>query len=228
MDGAEQPSNGDDAVEAETTGDRGAQGDAMGKGSSEVGEPVAVSAAALAAEIAELKAEVASLREQAEKRLVAWQRAQADYQNLKRRSRQEVGERATYAVSGLVLELLPVVDDLDRAFAADDSVDVPQDSEAWVEGIRLIQRKLYALLERAGVQPIAAVGQPFDPNFHEAVGRAPGPANQILTQAQKGYLLGQRVLRPSLVIVGEGADEGGDADAGAAEGEQAGSPADEA
>ena len=182
--------------------------------SSALGEPRAVSAAALAVEIAELKAQVAELQEESERRLGAWQRAQADYQNLKKRSGQEVEDRAARTAAALLLELLPVVDDFELALEAEAEVD----PAAWAAGVRLIQRKLYRYLEQVELQSIAAEGQPFDPAFHEAMGQAPGPAGQVLSQLRKGYLWGGRLLRPAQVIVGGGAAE----EAGHAEGAAAG------
>lgn len=146
----------------------------------------------------ELRQQLEAAQEQAEQHLAAWQRAQADYQNLKKRSQNEVQERVFHTTSALLLELLPVVDDFERALEAG----AQPDSASWLEGLHMIQRKLYQFLERTGVQPIATEGQPFDPNFHEAVGQSPGPAGQIITQVEKGYLIGQRVLRPARVIVG--------------------------
>lgn len=146
----------------------------------------------------ELRQQLEVAQELATERLAAWQRAQADYQNLKKRSQNEVQERVFHTTSALLLELLPVVDDFERALEAGAQVD----SASWLEGLHMIQHKLYQFLERTGVQPIATDGQPFDPNFHEAVGQSPGPAGQIITQVEKGYLIGQRVLRPAQVIVG--------------------------
>jgi molecular chaperone GrpE len=165
-----------------------------------VGQPHG--AAALAVEVAELRAELSRVEEQAAERLAAWKRARADYENLKRRSATEVNDRAAHATSALLMELLPIVDDFERAFHADRS----DDQEAWAEGIALIERELMQLLERLGVQPIAAEGQPFDPNFHDAVSQGPGPAGEVIAQVRKGYLLGPRVLRPSMVVVGQGDD----------------------
>ena len=154
--------------------------------------------AALAAASQELE----RLRAESQQHLAAWKRARADYDNLKRRSATQVGERAAQATAGLLLSLLPVVDNFDRAFETDRE----DDPEAWAEGIVLIRKDVVQLLERLGVQPIAAAGQPFDPQYHEAVGRAPGPDNEVLQQVRKGYLLGTRVLRPALVVVGAGGD----------------------
>ena len=90
----------------------------------------------------------------------------------------------------------------ERALAADHETDV----HAWIQGVRLIEKKFYAFLEAKDLSPIAAEHQRFDPNFHEALGQAPGPAGQVIAQLQKGYLLGEKVLRPARVIVGSGDD----------------------
>ena len=153
-----------------------------------------------AGSVAELTAELARARADAEERLNAWKRARADYENLKRRSLGEVEERAAHARSALLLEFLPVVDNLERAFRADRH----EDPEAWAEGILLIEKEIVQLLERLGVQPIAAEGHVFDPNVHEAVGQTPGPDNEVVAEVRKGYVLGARVLRPAMVVVGQG------------------------
>lgn len=163
-------------------------------------EPTAISAASMAAEIAELKAELGTLKDEADKRLIGWQRSQADLENYKKHSTQDLADRVRMAKAGVLLDLLVVVDDFERALAADHETD----AQAWIEGVRLIERKFYAFLEAKGLAPIAAEQQRFDPNFHEALGQAPGPAGQVIAQLQKGYLLGERVLRPARVIVGSG------------------------
>ena len=169
-----------------------------------LGEPTAISAASMAVEIAELKADLETLKDEADNRLVGWQRAQADLENYKKHSIQDLAERVRLAKSGVLLDLLAVVDDFERALAADHE----SDTRAWIEGVRLIEKKFYSFLEAKNLSPIAAEHQRFDPNFHEALGQAPGPAGQILVQLHKGYLLGDKVLRPSRVIVGSGDDPG--------------------
>lgn len=153
-------------------------------------------------EILAIQEKLASVQEESEQRLVAWQRARADYENLKKRSQQEVAERSTLATATVLLTLLPVVDDFERALESDKE----QDPLAWADGVQLIQKKLFHFLEQVGAQPIAAEGQAFDPKFHEAIGKASGREGYVVTQVLKGYLLGQRVLRPSQVIVGNGDD----------------------
>jgi molecular chaperone GrpE len=99
-----------------------------------------------------------------------------------------------------------VLDDFDRALAT-----VPEDAhEGWVDGVRLVERKLRAVLEAEGVTPIEAVGEPFDPNLHEAVlheKTTEHPDNQVIGEVQRGYRLHGRVLRPALVRVANNPSE---------------------
>ncbi len=145
-----------------------------------------------------------SLREEkarSERYLDSWKRAQADFINYKRRCEQERDEARQMSNSALILALLPVLDDLDRALAS-----VPPESsrEPWVEGVRLVQRKFAATLESYGVKPIEAEGKPFDPCLHEATACIPGKEGIVMGEIKKGYMLGDKVLRPSLVSVGKG------------------------
>ena len=158
-----------------------------------------------------LEAQLAAALEESAQRLAAWQRAQADYKNLKKRSQQQIADGVARDTGPLLLDVLRLADDLERALSADTDADTHTDadtdagnSEAWRDGVRLIQREFGRVLDRAGVQPVAAEGQAFDPRFHEAVGHAPGPAGQVVIQVQKGYLLAGRVLRPAQVMVGTG------------------------
>ena len=131
----------------------------------------------------------------------SWQRSAADFANYKRRVEQERGESARFASAALVINLLPVYDDLERAVG---SVDANLAGLNWVQGVVAIQRKFWHMLEAMGVNEVAAAGESFDPAFHEAVARQPGDDNKVLHVVQKGYRLGDRVLRPAMVIVGEG------------------------
>jgi molecular chaperone GrpE len=152
-----------------------------------------------------LKRQLADEREKAQSYMHNWQRAAADYQNFKRRVEEERSETARLANAALVINLLPLVDDLDRALH---NVDTHLAGLTWVDGIRLIQRKFQAVLEMAGVEEIHADGQQFDPSIHEAVSQAPGEENKVVAVVQKGYRLGDRVIRPAMVIVGEGQQAG--------------------
>jgi len=129
-----------------------------------------------------------------------WQRASADFQNYKRRVEQERGETARFASAALVINLLPVFDDLDRAVG---TVDAHLAGLNWVQGVVAIHKKFGNLLTAMGVAEVAAEGERFDPALHEAVANQPGEDGQILHVVQKGYKLGDRVIRPAMVIVGE-------------------------
>ena len=151
-------------------------------------------------QLQEAERALALAREQADNNLSNWQRAAADFSNYKRRVEEEREATSQFANAILLARLLSVLDDFDRALDT-----VPPDThEAWVEGIRLVERKLRGLLESEGVTPIEAVGRPFDPNLHEAVVHedttAP-PDNTVIDEVQRGYLLRDRVLRPALVRV---------------------------
>jgi len=153
-----------------------------------------------------LKQALAEEREKAEGYLANWQRAQADFANYKRRSDQDKEEIGKFANAQLMLNLLPVLDDLERAF---DSI-TPEVAELqWVEGIRLIERKLRAGLEAQGLSQIKALGEPFDPNLHEAMLQGKGEEGIVVEELQMGYKLRDRVIRPTKVVVGNGEEEEG-------------------
>lgn len=155
-------------------------------------------------DIETLKKTLAEEREKAEGYLANWQRAQADFINYKRRSEQEKEETSKFANSILILNLLPVVDDLERAFS---SIPPRLAKLSWVDGISLIGRKLRASLEAQGLSPIKAQGEPFDPRLHEAVRQDKGKEGIVIEELQKGYKLHDRVIRPTMVIVGNGEEE---------------------
>lgn len=144
------------------------------------------------------------LAEELERMRSAHARALADYQNLQRRSREERAELTRFTTKALIFNYLPVLDDLHRALGAvsehEEIVDHP-----WVEGVRLVQHKFEGVLEAAGVRPIeAARGVAFDPQLHEAVANQPGPANEIIAVIQNGYAIDGAVVRPAIVVVGNG------------------------
>jgi molecular chaperone GrpE len=140
----------------------------------------------------------------AEANLAGWQRAQADFINYKRRSEQERAEVAQFANSMIMLSLLPILDDFERAFV---SIPPRLAKMSWVDGIKLIERKLWASLEAQGLSPIKALGEPFDPNLHEAVRQDKGKEGIVIEEVQKGYKLNDRVIRPTMVVVGNGEEE---------------------
>ncbi|MBW2184326.1 MAG: nucleotide exchange factor GrpE [Deltaproteobacteria bacterium] len=139
-------------------------------------------------------------KEQAEQYLANWQRAQADFANFKKRTEQERAEFVKFANSALMSSLLPVIDDFERALEnASEQID-----SGWIEGIELIYRKLLAGLESQGLLKIEAGGQDFDPNFHQAVLYEEGDEGKVIEELQKGYMLHDRLLRPTMVKVGKG------------------------
>jgi molecular chaperone GrpE len=158
-------------------------------------------------ELEALQAELEQSQAQAAEYLDGWQRARAEFANYKKRTESEREELRRSSTEGLLLKLLPVVDDIERAFQT-----LPEDSadESWVEGFRMIQRKLQSVLESQDITPIEAVGQPFDPLWHEAVMQEETdayPDGYVAEEMQRGYRLGDRVLRPSMVKVASNPNE---------------------
>jgi molecular chaperone GrpE len=151
-----------------------------------------------------LEAQLERAKTDAQKYLDNWRRAEADFQNFKKRSEQERDELRRFSSGALIINLLPLVDDFERAFA---SIDSNLAGLTWLDGLRLMYRKLLALLESAGVRPIESEGQKFDPRIHEAVAHVDGEENKVLSEVQRGYMLHDRVLRPAMVVVGRGSSQ---------------------
>jgi len=142
-------------------------------------------------------------KDKAEKYLASWQRTQADLDNYAKRAEQEKSEIVESANRTLILNLLPVVDDFDRAFASQP----PELNESsWTEGIRLIYNKLKAILEAQGLAEIKAEGEYFDPYLHEAAGQLEGEEGIIVEEIRKGYRFKDKLLRASMVMVGKGTE----------------------
>ena len=140
----------------------------------------------------------------AESYLASWQRTQADFINYKRRIEQEREDFAKSSNATLILSLLPALDDLQRAI---ESVPHRREKQPWLEGIKMVERKLQTALELYGAKPIEALGKPFDPNYHEAVRQDRGEEGMVVEEMRKGYTLNDKVLRPSMVVVGNGEGE---------------------
>lgn len=142
-----------------------------------------------------------ALKQEIEKNRAGWQRALADFQNYKRRTERELTESRQRAAHDTLRGVLPVIDDFERALA-----NVPEDLQGnpWMNGVELILKKLNKLLEEHEVAPIDPVGQPFDPNQHEAIGVGESDeveSGHVMETLQKGYIANGRVLRPALVRV---------------------------
>ncbi|MDD5287733.1 MAG: nucleotide exchange factor GrpE [Dehalococcoidales bacterium] len=148
-------------------------------------------------------------KQKAEDYMDSWKRAQADFINFKRRTEQEKLEMGKYASTQLILSLLPILDDFERAF---ESITSRQAKSDWVEGFRLIERKLQTTLETQGLSPIKAMGEPFDPNLHEAMMHGKGEDGIVVQEMRKGYKVFDRVIRPSQVVVGNGEKKGTEED----------------
>ena len=148
-----------------------------------------------------LKQALAEEKAKAESYLASWQRAQADFINYKRRSEQEKEEISHFASLVLILNLLPVLDDFERALAA---LPTNQVELSWLEGIKLIVRKLQTSLETQGLSSIQAIGEPFDPRFHEAIRQDKGKEGIVIEEVHKGYKFHDKIIRPSKVVVGNG------------------------
>ena len=154
-------------------------------------------------EIEAIQKQLTEEKAKAEANLTGWQRAQADFINYKRRSEQEISDMMQFANASLILSLLPVMDDFERAFTSHQNGKEVLDT-AWVEGMRLIEKKLKATLEIQGLLPIKARDEPFDPRLHEAVREGNGKEGFVVEEIQKGYKLHEKVLRPAKVMVGTG------------------------
>lgn len=137
--------------------------------------------------------EIATLRDQLA-------RAQADYQNLKMRGERDRADMVHFLTEKLLSPLLTQIDNLDRAVKIKDGVT----DDAFVDGVRAVQSGLQKYLENQGVKAFDSVGQEVDPDKHEVLSQAPGKEGIIVTEFEKGYMLGDRVLRHAKVIVGSG------------------------
>jgi molecular chaperone GrpE len=127
-------------------------------------------------------------------------RKTAEFDNYRKRVERERRAQADHAVTDLLDELLLVVDDFDRAL----TVDAGQDGNAYRKGIELIHAKLHDLLRKQGVRPFDAVGADFDPNLHQAVVHEVSPGHrdgEVIAELRRGYMIGDRLLRPAMVKV---------------------------
>ncbi len=148
-----------------------------------------------------LEEQLAAAREEAAKNLDGWLRAQAEFANARKRFEKQRADVFNNATADVITNLLPVIDDFQRAT---ETVPETISSDPWFEGILLVQRKLNSILETFNVTTIEAVGQPFDPNLHEAIMQEESneyESNTVTRELQKGYKLGDRVIRPAMVYV---------------------------
>jgi molecular chaperone GrpE len=160
--------------------------------------------------VAALEAELEKERAAATDYMQRWQRAQADYSNFRRRAEQERDQQQKLSHAQALAILLPALDTLERAFAT-----LPETLRgySWIDGVALAQLQLDSALRNAGVESVEIeVGAEFDPRRHEAIGEVASetvPAGRIAAVVQRGYALGDLLLRPTLVQISRGAIEAG-------------------
>jgi molecular chaperone GrpE len=144
--------------------------------------------------------ELQAARDEAEANFARYQRLAADFENYKRRTRQELGDRTQYANEELLRKLLPILDNLRRAMDhAPEGVD-----RNWFDGLRMVMRQFEDTLQAQGISTIPSVGEKFDPSKHEAIASEETDEHEegtIVEEMQPGYRLHERVLRPTLVKV---------------------------
>jgi len=128
-------------------------------------------------------------------------RAQAELENYRKRTQRELAEERRYAALPIVRDLLPALDNLQRAVDAGQNV---EDLSAMLQGVEMVAAQIGEILGRHGAAPIEAIEQPFDPNQHEAIQQMPSadhPPMTVIDEVERGYKLHDRVIRPSKVIV---------------------------
>ena len=143
----------------------------------------------------ELEAQKALLQESEEH----YKRLQADFMNFRRRNEKEREDLSSVILQGLIKDLLPIIDNFERALAVEEAKGSPLH-----DGISMVYNQLITSLQKNGLEEIKAEGEEFDPNFHEAVMQTPTsehPENTVISVLQKGYKIGDKVLRPALVNV---------------------------
>lgn len=152
-------------------------------------------------ELGQLKAQLAEKIREVEENYERFLRARADLENLKKRFQREKEEILAFASRALVEKLLPVIDDFQRALEA---ARKKRDFETLNTGVEMIEKKLLSVLEAEGVEPLEALYQPFNPQWHEPLmveENLDFPDNTVIEEFQKGYVMKGRLIRPSLVKV---------------------------
>lgn len=149
-------------------------------------------------------ADVAALQQERDETRDRLLRMTAEFDNYRKRIDRERRDLSDVLTMDIVRDLLPVVDDLERAMAAPGALDTSPELAAYHQGVTLIHRQLLDQLRKRGVEPMEVVGQPFDPAWHEAVAHEPAgdrPDGQIVAELRRGYRIGARLLRAAMVKV---------------------------
>lgn len=158
-------------------------------------------AAAPATESETADSELQKLQSERDMYYQNWLRAQADHENYRKRAQKDAEQDRQYAIMPIVRDLLPALDNLDRALQAASQA---KESGKLVEGVQMVAKQFEALLAKNHVERIEAVGKPFDPNLHQAMQQIPAadkPPMTVLQEYERGYTLYDRVVRPSTVVV---------------------------
>jgi molecular chaperone GrpE len=156
---------------------------------------------ALPPELEPLIKDLAEAQSKRDEYLDGWQRSMAEFSNYKKRIERDREQTQQNLTGALIKRYLEVADDLERALKTRPT---EGDGAAWANGVELIYRKLVTILDGQGVKPMDVLGQPFDPNRHEAIGQVENaalPSGYIVEIIQTGYVIGERVLRPALVRI---------------------------
>jgi molecular chaperone GrpE len=151
-------------------------------------------------EIEALQKKLEEAEAKAAENLDGWQRAQAEFINYKNRIQRDREMEYASMKGDIIKKLLPVLDDIERALAN------RPEGDSWANGMELIARKFQNVLESENIKRIEAAGQPFDPNFHEAISSEPNEeveSGHVIEVMQNGYMLGERVIRPAIVRVAQ-------------------------
>lgn len=152
-------------------------------------------------QLSENEMKIQQLEQQVEEMNQRLIRVQADYDNFRRRTREEKEAAAKYRAQNLIEGLLPVLDNFDRALAVTTD---NEETKSLIQGMEMVHRQLQDVLKNEGVEVIETVGQSFDPHLHQAVMQVQEEgyeSNQIVAELQKGYKLKDRVVRPAMVQV---------------------------
>lgn len=176
-----------------------AQEDAAEGSEEEAPEKAASGASAMQEEIEALKGQVEKLTGDLQEKKDRLLRLQADFDNFRRRSAKEREEISAVVTQNFCKDMLPLLDNFERAMAAE-----TKDVEAFQKGVEMIFTQFQEVLKKNGLEQIEAVGQKFDPNFHQAVMRVEDPEKEddtVAQELQKGYMVKGRVIRPSMVQV---------------------------
>jgi len=150
--------------------------------------------------IAELEAKLAVAEKEKKENWDRYLRAAADLENTRKRQKREADDAKFETKTKILKEILPVVDNLERAI---EHAGAGSENNPIIEGVNLVLRQLMTAFERLDVTPVEAQGQPFDPNLHEAISQQESdlPPGSVVTVLQRGYKSGDRLLRPALVVV---------------------------